>query len=262
MTATSAAVGASHAGGLHVERLGDGAPVTLFAHGLGGCGAELRALAGPVAGTRVLVDLPGHGDTPLAADRWEYADLAAALDAAARDTGATRAVGVSVSAGALLTTLAERGDRWERVALLLPAALDQPRAGQSTRRLADLGDAIDSGDLEAVVAHLLAGLPAAVREGRAARMHSRATAQRLLRRPAPRPVEGTTPVAHRRELPRLGSAALVVAEREDPLHPVQTAREVADALGARLVVLDPGSIFWTARAQVAELLAGFLAGTG
>lgn len=253
-------------GDLSLTVLGAGTPVTVFSHGLGGCGADLRGLARWVPGTRVLLDLPGHGASRRPADTWTYPALAAAVAEVITATGATRAVGVSASAGALLNLLADDSRiiwrrRLERVALLLPAALNNPRDGAGTHRLAELGAAIDRGDLATVTELLLAGLPESVRTGhtaRGARLHARAAAARLVTRPAPRPDPATVPVADPGSLPRLGASGLVIAESGDPLHPLSVAAEVADALDSRLVVLDPGALLWTQRQRSGALLADFL----
>lgn len=258
---------AAEVGDLSLTVLGSGAPVTVFSHGLGGCGGDLRGLARWVAGTRVLLDLPGHGASRRPADSWTYPDLAAAVAEVITVTGATRAVGVSASAGALLNLLADQSRitwrrRLERVALLLPAALDNPRDGAGTHRLAELGAAIDRGEVTTVTELLLAGLPESVRTGhtaRGARLHARAAAARLVTRPAPRPDPATVPVADPGTLPRLGAGALVITESGDPLHPLSVATAVADALGSPLVVLDAGALLWTQRQRSGALLADFLA---
>src|SRR5215831_12569392 len=87
--------------GLNVVVLGEGGPVTVFAHGLGGSVAETRPLATRVEGTRVLFDFPGHGDSADLVRGWDYDLLADALLEVADRYGATQAVGLSMGAGAL-----------------------------------------------------------------------------------------------------------------------------------------------------------------
>ena len=96
---------------------GGGAPVTVFAPGLGASIAETRPFGSGVAGTRVFLTF--HGRT--------YADLADELRRSADAAGARRAVGVSLGAGAIMRLIATAPDRFERLVLVLPASLDSPR---------------------------------------------------------------------------------------------------------------------------------------
>ena len=85
---------------LHFEVEGSGDPVTVFAHGLTNSCMELAAFTPMAPGTRVRFCFRGHGHsgTP-AAGAYAYADFARDLDAVARETGATAAVGTSLGAG-------------------------------------------------------------------------------------------------------------------------------------------------------------------
>ncbi|HZE41962.1 MAG TPA: alpha/beta hydrolase, partial [Stackebrandtia sp.] len=115
---------------------GDGAPVTVFAHGLGGGIADTRPLGGGVAGTKIFYTARAHDGVP--AERFDYTTLAADLRAVADAHGATRALGVSMGAGALCRLLAATPRRFERVAFFLPAVLDEPRDRPAAGRLARL----------------------------------------------------------------------------------------------------------------------------
>ncbi|MGB8650376.1 MAG: alpha/beta fold hydrolase, partial [Mycobacteriales bacterium] len=99
---TLAPAPAGRLGGVSFVALGEGDPVTVFAHGLGGSISETRPLATRVDGTRVLLDFRGHGDSDLLVRGWDYDTLADDLLAVADAVGATRAVGLSLGAGALL----------------------------------------------------------------------------------------------------------------------------------------------------------------
>ena len=105
--------------------LDHGDPVTVVLHGLGASLAETRPLLSRVAGTTVLCSARGHGRSPLPPGPFDHAVLAADLERVADGCGATGALGVSMGAGALLSLLARRPDRFERVVLVLPAALDR-----------------------------------------------------------------------------------------------------------------------------------------
>ena len=107
-------------------RTGEGAPVTVFAHGLGSSIDETRLLVAGLTGTQVFVSFRGHaGSREDEAARWSYDALADDLAAVADLHGATRAMGVSVGAAALLRLLGRDPARFQRIVLFLPAVLDQ-----------------------------------------------------------------------------------------------------------------------------------------
>jgi 3-oxoadipate enol-lactonase len=113
---------------IHVEVDGDGAPVTVFAHGLTNSRNELAAFTPFLAGTKVRFDFRGHGSSSVPDSGYRFADFARDLDAVAAAYGATRAVGTSLGAGAITNLIALEPDRFERIVFLLPAALDVPLA--------------------------------------------------------------------------------------------------------------------------------------
>lgn len=239
--------------------VGDGLPVTVFAHGLGGSAAESRPLASRTAGTRVLLDFRGHGDSGPLPGGWDYDLLADDLLAVADRTGATSAVGLSLGSGALLRALAREPDRFERLAFVLPAALDAGRDDGATLSLQRLGAAIDAGDVDAVTALLLAELPDGVRDRRGVALVLRRRAAALVLRPAPRPLTADRPLPDRALLSQVTAPSLVVAQEDDRLHQVELAVELAACLpAARLLTLPPGGVFWTAPSRVADALAAHL----
>lgn len=241
--------------------LGSGLPVTVFAHGLGGSAGETRPLASRVAGTRVLLDFRGHGASGPLDDGWDYDLLADDLAAVADATGATQAVGLSVGAGALLRLLSRDPSRFARLALVMPAALDEQRADGATLAIRRLGAAIDRKDVAAVTASLLHELPEDVRERRAVRLLLGRRAASLVERPAPRPRRPDRPVDDRAVLGLVTAPTLVVAQDEDPLHALDLAIELTAALpDAALLALPPGGVFWTAAVQAADALALHLSG--
>ena len=150
-------------GGVEVAVVGAGLPVTVFAHGLGGSSAETRPLALRTAGTRVLLTFRGHGASDTIPGGWSYDDLADDLRAVADAFDATAAVGLSLGSGALLRLLSRDPDRFERLAFVLPAALDETREDLATERLLRLADAMISGDEDRVVQLLLDEVPPQVR---------------------------------------------------------------------------------------------------
>jgi pimeloyl-ACP methyl ester carboxylesterase len=240
---------------------GAGTPVTVVAHGLGASLAETRPLLSGVPGTRVFLQARGHGDAP-APEQPGYAELAADLLAVADTHHATQAVGVSLGAGTLLRLLAAQPDRFARVVLFLPAALDAPRHDHAVRRVAALGAALSAGDREAVLSAVRAELPSDL-SGPAVEAYAASRTDFLLASPAlPALLEALPedpPVRSRTQLAAVTADVLVIAQQDDPLHPAQVARELAAVLPhARLVVFDRPGVLFRDRARLRELVAGHL----
>ena len=237
--------------------------MTIVAHGLGGSLAETRPLAGGLAGTRVFAAARGHGATPLGDEPVTYEVLARDLAALADAHGATRALGVSMGAGALLSLLAGAPSRFDRLVLFLPAALDAPRTGAAARRAPALAAALEAGDVDAVTACVAAELPAGL--GGPAAAYVRARTSFLLASPGVaavlRALLVQTPVRDRTQLAAVTAEVLVIAQEGDDLHPASVARQLVDVLPrARLVVFDrPGAVF-RERARLREEIVGFLHG--
>lgn len=259
MTAVREPLVSGRVAGVEFSVLGDGGPVTVFAHGLGGSSGETRPLALKAPGTRVLLNFRGHGDSAALVDGWDYDLLAEDLLAVADHVGADACVGLSLGCGALLRILRDRPDRFDRLAMVMPAALDAARTDGATVRLQQLGAAIDRGDVEAVTALLLTEVPEPLRERRAVPLLLARRAAELVQRPAPVPRTTDRPLADRSVLSAVTAPTLVVGQAEDRLHPLELAREVAAALPrAELLALPEGGVFWTCAAQAQAALARHL----
>lgn len=246
-------------GGVHATVLGSGGPVTVLAHGIGGSVAETRPLAARLGGTRVLLEFRGHGRSDTLPVGWDYDVVADDLRAVADATGATRAAGLSLGAGALLRLLATSPNRFERLAFVLPAAIDATRADGATLRLRKLGRAIDRRDVDAVAELLVDEVPAHVRERRGTSLLLRRRALALVERPAPEPMHDDRPLHDRTVLRQVTAPALVVGQPGDPLHRLDVATELAAALpDASLLTLPEGGVFWTAARDVQTALAEHL----
>lgn len=245
--------------GLRWQGHGSGAPVTLVAPGLGATPGEARIPASGLSGTRVVVTFPSHGDAADATGGyWTYPMLGADLDRVAGEVGATRAVGVSMGAGGLTELLTRRPDRFDRVALLLPAALDKPRATPAMWAFEQLADAVEAGDREALRELVTAEVPAGIAVG--AHVSSRVDA--LLRLgDALRLLPEQVPADDASALQAVTSEVLVIGAVGDPLHPEQVARDVAAALpSGRLELIDSPAPLLTHRREVRSLLVDFFAG--
>ena len=114
---------------------GSGEPVTVFAHGFAGDIAGTRPLGSGVTGRRVFFHFRGHGRSGAPPGPWTFGDLADDLRAVADRAGATRALGVSMGAGALSRLLADTPDRFERAVFYLPAPLDGVRPQAAVSRV-------------------------------------------------------------------------------------------------------------------------------
>ncbi|MBB5154603.1 alpha/beta fold hydrolase [Saccharopolyspora phatthalungensis] len=230
--------------------------MTLVVHGLGATEGEARIPASGLPGTRVVVTLPGHGS---AADPprgyWNYASVAADVLAVADEVQATRAVGVSLGAGALTRIAADHPDRFERLALLLPAALDRSRDVAATRAFERLAAAAAAGG-PALREILAAEVPEGVEVGD----YVDRRAEALLRlEDALRELPEHTPIPDAAALAAVRSEVLVVGATDDPLHPAEVAKAVAAAFAcARLEILPSRAPMLTHRRELRRLLVDFL----
>lgn len=242
---------------------GGGSPITVFAHGLGSSITHTRPFGSGVDGRRAFFPFRGHGSDlgPAHDGPWSYAELAADLAEVADRTRATRAVGISLGAGALLRLLVVHPDLFERVVVCLPAVLDRrdDRADERFARLAELARVDDRAGLTRM---LLAEQPAEVRSqpsvlAWASEQVDLLTRSDLVRGLTELPV--LRPIEDRAELAALGVPMLIVAASGDPAHPVSVAEELAAALPyARLEVFGAGGLLWKHRADVRTTISGFL----
>ncbi|HEX6967958.1 MAG TPA: alpha/beta hydrolase [Micromonosporaceae bacterium] len=250
--------------GVRLEQLvtGAGEPVTVFAHGLGGSIATTRPMGSAVNGRRVFFQFRGHGRSDAPPGPWSYQDLARDLRAVADLNSATRAVGVSLGAGALCRLLADSPERFDRVVFFLPAVLDTPRPEAARARLRGLLDAIDAADAAALAAALAEELPSAVRDTPAGLAYLRQRIDQLLRHglaPALDTLPDQTAVPDRAALAAVTVPALVIGCRGDDLHPAAVAEQLAAVLpAATLHVYDGPDVFWSHRADLRRRISTFL----
>jgi pimeloyl-ACP methyl ester carboxylesterase len=241
---------------------GSGSPTTVFAHGLAGSIAETRPLGSGVTGTRVFLHFRGHGRSSAPQSPWSYVALAGELRAIADHSGATRAVGVSLGAGALTTLLDETPQRFGRLVFFLPAVLDRPRQDAALDRLRAMAGRVDDRDVDGLAALLLAEQPAGVRDRADVQVFVRRQARALVGTPvsaALRQLPDQVPIGDRAVLAAVTAPALVIAQEGDSAHPVWVAEQLADALPAgQLRVFGAGGAWWSVRAELRALVAGFL----
>lgn len=249
-------------GALEILTAGHGSPHTVFAHGLAGSIPTTRPYGSAVPGTRTFLHFRGHGASVAPDGPWEYADLAAELWTVADHVGAGQALGISMGAGALCAGLATDPDRFDRLVLVLPAAIDRRRSGPAMDRLAVLADLVEAGDREGVAEHLLDADPSGVRAEPGVRQWARGQADRLVGTDvgrALRTIPDQVPLSNRELLTRVSAPVLILAQEGDPAHPASIARELAEVLPAAILeVLPPGGIMWEHRTRVRDLVGQFL----
>lgn len=248
-------------GDLDVAQAGRGEPVTVFAHGLGGSIATTRPFSSGVEGTRVFFHFAAHGASHESLPEWNYDVLADELDDVARSVNATRALGVSMGAGAILRLLAHSPKRFERVALVMPAVLDSPRESPGLVRYRALATAASNRDVDAIRAYLAAEVPPQVphTETLAAWLDAQATsfatpgmAQALRELPHHAPLDDLA------SLREVDIPVLILAQQGDDVHPVASAERLAQALpNAQLEVFDASGLLWGHRTQVRQVVGSF-----
>lgn len=200
----------------------------------------------------MVLTLPSHGSAPDApAGYWRYSTIAADVLRVADEVRAQAAIGVSLGAGALTSILADEPDRFTRVALLLPAALDAPRPPEVEDSLLKLAVA-DPVALRSLVA---ASLPT----GYALGDYVEARSQALTRLSgAITELAGQFPIASRSALRKVSAPVLVLGAVGDTLHPSSVAEESAAAFPHGKLELFPSPApLITHRAEVRSLLQGF-----
>ena len=252
-------------GALEVLTAGRGGPHTIFAHGLAGSIPTTRPYATKVPGTRTFLHFRGHGASVTPDGPWEYADLAAELWSVADHVGASQALGISMGAGALCAGLADDPERFERIVLVLPAAIDSPRQDAAMIRFAALAELVESQDEAGVARHLLEEEPESVRSDPGVQHWAREHATRLIGTgvaQALRSLPSRFPVADRTALSAVRAPVLLLAQEGDPAHPDAVARELAEVLPeAFLHVLPSRGIMWEHRSRVRDLVGSFLTPT-
>lgn len=249
--------------GRYWETYGDGEPRTLFAHGFGGSIRDTRPFGTGVHGSKTFMNFRGHGGRPAPHEPWTYAGLADELREAADDVGATRALGVSMGAGALARVLSETPDRFDKAAFVLPAALDAAHGAaereQSADRMRRVMALARDGDVDGVRAELVAREPEPVRDLPAAQTWLTQRAELLVGTDARYGLNlpGEVAVDDPSALAEVTASTLVLTHEGDEAHPVAVAEAYADALpNSKLVVLPAGSILWLGRSQVRAAIQG------
>jgi 3-oxoadipate enol-lactonase len=241
---------------------GEGGPTTAFAHGLAGGIADTRPLGSAVVGRKVFFQFRGHGRSDTPPGEVTYADLAADLRAVADEFGATRALGVSLGAGALCRLLAQTPDRFERAVFFVPAVLDEARPTVATSRAQALLEAVQADDAPAAATLLAAEIPAGLRDRPAAWRYVRERLDALLRdglAPGLGGLPAQTALPDRSALAAVTVPTLVIGCKGDAAHPPIVAEQLTAALpNAVLHIYDQPAVLWTNRSDLRGRISEFL----
>lgn len=246
---------------------GEGTPVTVFAHGITSSSAEVAPFARRTPGARVLFDFRGHGrsESPPPEAGYDTRAMRRDLVHVADRYGATRAMGVSMGAAALLGILAEQPRRFERLVFFLPAWIDGPHIHPLSAP--DLADELEATPVEELARRSVDSpvyRPIFERRPKWRRLVHR----RILRMNStgvPRALrlypQGPPPVPDARALARVSAPALILAHREDPIHDVAVAERLAALLpDATLRVWDEPLAMLDDVGAFARLVGDFIAG--
>jgi len=221
---------------LWIETVGEGAPVTVVAHGLASSSRDLLPLAQRLPGTTVLLDLRGHGrsDSPSEDVGYDHLAMRADVEHVANRCGATHALGVSLGAGAIMNLLGDHPDRFERIVFVIPSRIDEPCDDvEGTFAMADL---IERKPLEEMADEMLAMPALAGLLERHPGWRTQIRGQLLAMNPVgvPRAYRayafGRPPLDDAERLRHVRAPVLIAANANDPAHPVEVSRRLAALL--------------------------------
>jgi len=254
---------------LWVDVVGDGDPVTVVAHGITSSSEEISAFVWQTPGTRILFDFRGHGrsESPPEEAGYDTAAMRKDLEFIADTYGATQALGVSMGSSATLNLLADDPDRFSRLLFFIPSRIDK-NTEVSKDQYPALAHMLETMPLEEV-ADAIVGAPASqplINARPAWRELMRARVLRMNATGVPRALRafavGDPPCPDAMVLKRVLAPTLILAHEDDPIHPSEVARRLADLLPnaeariwpAPLAMLDDFGAF-------AKTIADFLGGS-
>jgi pimeloyl-ACP methyl ester carboxylesterase len=229
--------------------VGEGPPVTWFVGGLAQTVPDLRVFSSGLPGTRVLQPLAGVS----------AATLLDTLDTRRRALAPDQAVGVSLGAAALLSLAAEPGSL-RRLVVVLPSVDTGLRPAPARHAVEVLCDALASRDQNEITKALLELQPRAVRDRPAVKMWARRQADAVADLdvlPLLTDLDAVAPPTTG-SLERLTLPVLLLAQRDDPVHPVAVAQRLADLLLHAELVVSGVPWVWSARDRLRQEITAFL----
>jgi 3-oxoadipate enol-lactonase len=244
---------------------GSGDPVTCFVPGIAQTMSDTRAFGSGVSGSRVFMDLRGQGQSAAPAadspEAWTFRAIADDVAAVAAETRASRALGVSMGAGALLDLAIRQPSRFDRLVLALPGAIDEPRTAEAIALTDRLADAVDANDQVALGRLLLELQPTSVRRRADVGMWARRHASEIGGTPVSRVLRALprcAPVPKPEQLGNVEVPVLVLAQRGDPAHPVELAERLGSLLPRAEVVVSDVPWVWSGRQELRQVVGNFL----
>lgn len=222
---------------LWVDMVGEGDPVTIVAHGITSSSEEIAAFVWQTPGTRILFDFRGHGrsESPPEEAGYDTAAMRKDLEFVADRYGATQALGVSMGSSATLHLLADDPDRFSRLLFFIPSRIDK-NTEVSKERYPALAHMLETMPLEDV-ADAIVNAPESqplINARPAWRELMRARVLRMNSTGVPRALRafavGAPPCPDAMVLKRVSAPALILAHEDDPIHPSEVARQLADLL--------------------------------
>lgn len=228
--------------------VGRGGPVTVVAHGFGSDLSAARLLAAGIEGTRLIYSARGHGGSPVGCDPITYDVLADDLDGVG--SLASQAVGVSLGASTVLHLLARVPHRFERVVLQLPPGV----AGGHPDALVE---ALEAGDRLGVEALVRRELPPALDLDDYVRVRTRGLLASAGLPAFLRSLRSGPALPPDAALAAVTARVLVVAQEQDPVHPVAAAQDLVSHLPHAELVVFPRPLLLERR-RLRTLMRDFL----
>jgi 3-oxoadipate enol-lactonase len=227
---------------LHVEVDGQGAPVSVLAHGLTNSCRELADLTPLVPGTKVRFCFRGHGHSSSPEHGYRFVDFARDLEAVTDRYEATIALGTSLGAGAVANVVARKPDRFEKLIFLLPAGLDLPF--QYKERMLRMAELVDGRSPEEAIEAVLSD-PARV-ANYVKLPWLKEFDRRLLEGLNPvgvpraiREVIEDWPLQDREDMRKVTAPTLIICREGDEIHPAIVGRILVDIMpNAELMMFD------------------------
>ena len=247
---------------LHVEVDGEGAPVSVLAHGLMNSCRELAALTPLVPGTKVRFCFRGHGHSSSPEHGYRFADFARDVEAVADAYDATIAFGTSLGAGAIGHLLTREPDRFEKLVLLLPAGLDRPF--QYKKRMLHTAELVDGKSTEEAIEALTSdpGRGQNYLDYPWLRDLDRQMLQELNTVGVPRAIREVIedwPLEDREQMRKVTAPTLLICREGDEIHPSEVGRILAEIMpNAELMMFRDGVQMYESIPQIVARVREFI----
>lgn len=247
---------------LHVEIDGEGAPVSVLAHGLMNSCRELAALTPLVPGTKVRFCFRGHGHSSSPERGYRFSDFARDLSAVADAHGASIAFGTSLGAGAIGHLLTRQPGRFEKLVLLLPAGLDQPF--QHKHQLLHTAGLMDGKSTEQAIEAITAdpGRVQSYLDYPWMRDFDLQRLQELNTVGVPRAIREVIedwPLEDREQMRKVTAPTLLICREGDDIHPAEIGRILAGIMpNAELMLFRDGAEMYQAIPEIVARVREFV----